>query len=579
MSKLIAAFSGKSQTFLDGDQVFTTAIKKHPVTGPLVITKQGVKGNEVANHKNALYAVNLDGYFYWQSELKVDNPWPLGHLGENLVFFGLSDEDLNIGDKLVLQGGEVILQVSGCRTPCRNLLWHLSMPTEFIPQFQSSGHTGFYLEVLKPGVVSLDSDVTLVKTEQNSIGVAALARFFMSPSPSVKELKRLLSVDGMGLQMRSMLTAMLNRQHSREFVSKGRWSDWLDVKVDKVTDESFQVKSFHLKPTEPYKELAGFLAGQFLSVRIERPGLSALTRCWSLSDYDEALNHYRISIKREANGRASNWMFDQIEAGDRLQISVPAGQFTLDRSHLAKPIVLLSAGIGITPMVAMLKSHATRLDKDLPTLLFIHSTADQASHVFHQEVEDVIAQHDMFHSFYFYTQAQPHENFQKNISLGRINQKVLERLLDGLGCWFAGKWVDINPDECLYYVCGPEFFIKDINQMLSSFSVSQDAIFFESFGPSSLSTSKPELPDAQVHFVESGKRAHWSPNNSQSLLELAEELGLNPTFSCRSGQCGLCRCPLKNGDVVYQTQPSFDHKPTEALLCCAVPDGDIKLEL
>jgi len=584
MSQLMAAFSGKAKTFYEGNQSFITAIQKQPVTGPLVITKHGLKGNEVANHKNALYAVNVDSYFHWQSELKLTIHWPLGHLGENLVFTGLNDEALNVGDKLILDEGEVVLEVSGCRTPCRNLLWHLGMPPEFIPRFQSSGHTGFYLEVLKPGVVALDCCVTLVKTEKNSISVAALARFFMLPKPSTAELKRLLSVEGLGLQMQSMLTAMLNRQHSNELVVKGRWLDWLDVKIHKVVNESKHVKSFYLKPKDPNKKLAGYLAGQFLSVRLkrERPTgekLTTLTRCWSLSDYDETLNQYRISIKREPNGRASNWMFDQIKVGDRLQIRTPAGQFVLDRSHLAKPVVLISAGIGITPMMAMLKSHAARFDIDLPTLLFIHSTTDKDSHVFHQEVEDVIKQHDMFQSFYFYTRAEPRDKLEKNITRGRLNQDLLAKMMSGLGCWFAGKWVDINPDECLYYVCGPEFFIKDINQMLLNLQVLQSSIFFESFGPSSLIANRPDLPDAQVHFVKSDKTAAWSASVSPSLLELAEEQGLNPAFSCRSGQCGLCKCPIKNGHVSYKTQPAFAHKSSEVLLCCAMPNGDLELDI
>ena len=161
----------------------------------------------------------------------------------------------------------------------------------------------------------------------------------------------------------------------------------------------------------------------------------------------------------------------------------------------------------------------------------------------------------------------------------RLDGAGLARLLEGIGCWFAEKWIELRPDECDYYLCGPEAFVQQVRLMLAELGVPPQAIFQESFGGGSGALEGLQLSAAEVRFQYSQCLAQWCQDDDLSLLELAERAGLNPEFSCRSGRCGLCRAPLLQGAVVYPRPPSVDVPSDEVLLCCALPQGDLVLGL
>jgi len=582
MIKLIEVFSGKTKSYSQEGVNFKTAIVKQSVQGDVQIDRAGIVGNEIANHKNALYAFTMENYCYWQENVEFDIPWTAGLLGENLLLSGISESEVFIGDFLHI--GEVVLQVSGCRTPCANLLWRLNASSEFLSKFQLSGHSGFYLEVIKTGSIRSGDIVIHKRSQANSISIKNLAKFFMDSTPTTEQLKQLINITGMGQQMLSMLTALLNSQVEKQLVRSNRWQGWKKFTIANIINESRETKSFYLTVKENIdndgNNVAGYKAGQFLTVKLQNDQGEELIRCWSISDSDEALMQYRVTIKRQSNGLASNLIHDHYKKGDSIEAMAPAGLFNLKRDDIAVPVILISAGVGITPMISMLKSHTKRLDKKLPTLYFIHSTKNANTHLFKEEVDAIVNQHDNIHRHYIYTRADQASRFKLDYQQkDRLDSDSLKGVLADIGCWFADKWIALQPNECHYYVCGPEKFIKATQQVLSNLDVEADDIFYESFEQTSAFNIMAEDVPANINFNLSQQNIVWQPETAMSLLEMAQEQNINTSFSCRSGQCGLCATKVNSGEVKYQIKPSVQVAENHVLLCCTTPVGDLDLEL
>lgn len=577
MALLLAIHSGKARTYVEDGVAFSTAICKQPVSGPVTIDKNGLVGNEVVSHKNALYAFCAENYDYWNQRLQPSEPWQYGTLGENLTLQGIDESAVNIGDLFKI--GSVVLQVSGCRAPCVNLLWRVQQPSSFLRPYQESGRSGIYLEVLETGVIQAGDGLQHIRCEQPSISVPELARFLLDSQPSAAELERLIAIPGMGQQMLSALVAARNLQIEKTLVQTNRWAGWKPLRVSEIVQESREIKSFYLTPADG-SGVAGYRAGQFLSLRLTLEDGQQLIRCWSISAYDEHLQRYRISIKREPQGLASRFMHDSLRVGDQLEAMAPSGHFSLKRGEVAVPVILLSAGVGITPMVSMLHSHLARQDKRLPTLYFIHSTQNAQTHAFAAEVAQLLAQHPQLRGHTVYT--RPDAGSVAGVdyqSSERLNGAALAAILDGIGCWFAEKWIELGAAECEYYLCGPDAFIQQTRLQLEELGVPPYAIFQESFSGGLGSLEGVQLPEASVSFSHSRRQAQWRQGEDLSLLELAEQAGLSPEFSCRSGRCGLCRVPLLHGEVLYPRPLSIELAPGEVLLCCSLPKGDVALAI
>ena len=578
MARLLAIHSGKAQIYVEDGVAFTTAICKQPVSGPVSIDKNGLVGNEVANHKNAVYAFCAENYDYWNQHLQLAEPWQYGTLGENLTLEGIDESAVHIGDLFKI--GTVLLQVSGCRAPCENLLWRVQQSSSFLRPYQQSGRSGIYLEVLETGVIQAGDGLQHIRCDQPSISVPELARFLLNSQPSADELERLTAIPGMGQQMLSALVAARNLQIEKTLVQTNRWSGWKPFVVSEIVQESRDIKSFYLTPEGGGTGVAGYRAGQFLSVRLTLKNGQQLVRCWSISVYDESLRRYRISIKREVRGQASIFMHDHLQLGDRLELLAPCGHFSLKRGEVAVPVILISAGVGITPMVSMLHAHLARQDKRLPSLYFIHSTQNAQTHAFAGEVAQLLAQHPQLRSHIVYTRPDTGSVAGRDYqSSERLNGAALEQILEGIGCWFSEKWIELGAADCEYYLCGPDEFVEQIRLQLDELGVPAYAIFHESFSGGLGSLDGVQLPEASVSFSHSQQQAQWRQDDDLSLLELAEQAGLNPEFSCRSGRCGLCRVPLLQGEVLYPRLPSIELAPGEVLLCCSLPKGDLVLAI
>ncbi|KXV10870.1 FAD-binding oxidoreductase [Caballeronia megalochromosomata] len=351
---------------------------------------------------------------------------------------------------------------------------------------------------------------------------------------------------------------------------------WRTFRVSKIVDESDTIRSFHLEPADgagivPHK------AGQHLPIRVTPPGdAKPLIRTYTLS-VAPSDGVYRISVKRD--GRVSTHLHETLKVGGIIEARAPAGDFTIDPFE-HRPAVLMAAGVGITPMLAMLRHivyEGLRKRRVRPVWMIVsaHSLANRA---FAREI-DALAQS----------------------AGGAVN--VIRVLSDTNGAQFERDYdvsgrIDLDLltsrlpfNDYDFYMCGPGAFMQTIYDGLRGLNVSDTRIHAEAFGPSALKRTadrgadvKPMVPAAiepvKIEFLKSGTSAQWKPGGG-TLLELAEASGLSPEFNCRGGTCGTCRTRIVHGAVSYESEPAFHVGDDEALICCAVPAADEsgKLEL
>lgn len=336
---------------------------------------------------------------------------------------------------------------------------------------------------------------------------------------------------------------------------------WRPFRVTRTVDESATIRSLHLAPADGIA-LIPHQAGQHLPIRVVLSGTDApVQRSYTLSTAP-ADGAYRISVKRE--GRVSRQLH-ALKEGDVLEVRAPAGRFTLDAAQ-RRTAVLLAAGVGITPLLAMLRHvvHEGARTRTLrPTWLF-QSARTLAERAFDGEIAALVQKSQggvhWVRVLSAPQDAEPGPDFDAE---GRIDMALLQATL---------PFGDHD-----FYLCGPPPFMQSVYDGLRGLGVADARIHAEAFGPASLQRSgsdRPTLPAAtqpvRLVFASSGKEARWKPSDG-SLLEVAEARGLAPAFGCRGGSCGSCSTRVLQGAVSYPTPPSFAVAEGAALVCCAVP--------
>jgi uncharacterized protein len=338
--------------------------------------------------------------------------------------------------------------------------------------------------------------------------------------------------------------------------------------VARTHKESETISSFYLTP-EDGKPLASYKPGQFLPIRLDIPGQDdAVNRTYTVS---EAANgrFYRLSIKREDNGIVSRFFHDHMKPGSSLEAMAPRGKFTLQKDS-NRPVVLLSGGVGITPMIAMLDHMLLEgvSSGKQRQINFIHGTENGREHAFGDHVRMLASQTDGLDVHIRY--AKPLDGDKAGVdfdSTGFIDKALLKSIL--------------SVDDYEVYLCGPPPFMQALYGALSELGIGEDRIHYESFGPAmvlkpseqaltSRVVDAPAKGPISVHFAKSKIKTEWRPENG-TLLELAESEGLNPAHSCRAGHCGTCATKLKCGDVDYLEEPTGAHESGEVLICCSTP--------
>jgi ferredoxin-NADP reductase len=311
-------------------------------------------------------------------------------------------------------------------------------------------------------------------------------------------------------------------------------------RVAEVTPESSAVCSFELVPLG--RRLPAHAPGQFVTVRS-----GGIVRSYSLSSIASG-RRLRLSVKREPGGHMSEHLHAEIDVGSTIEVAGPSGAFVLG-DHRTPPVVLISAGIGATPVLAMLQALAGSRRE----VWWIHGARNGREHPFRAEVRQLLAQ--LPNGFSHVRYSRPDARDVDYDATGRITPDVLRELP--------------LPADAEYRICGPADFVAALSADLDPARVRS-----ESFTPARPTVETREA--ATVAFSRSGVSARWEPG--QSLLELAEAHGVPATSGCRMGACHGCRAPVLKGSVSHDPEPFAAAPPGSALLCCAVPEGDVLID-
>jgi len=340
-------------------------------------------------------------------------------------------------------------------------------------------------------------------------------------------------------------------------------NEYAEHDVFAVQDEAEGIKSLYLRPADG-TEPAAHETGQFLPIRLTMPGQPPLLRTYTISDAGHQ-DFYRLTIKRE--GAASNYLHDHAVPGFKLEAAMPRGKFVLDQSS-DRPVVLISGGIGITPMMAIttfLLAEGRRTAK-FRTIHFFHCARNGRVHAFREYLREAASMHPSLSLHVSYSDPTTEDQLGTVYdSRGRLtSDAIMER---------------VNGQESDFYLCGPASFMQDMYSGLVDNGVPSQRIHYESFGsatvhkPAAVAIPRPGAVSgetASVQFAKSGVCVQWS-NASGTLLELAESAGLAPVFGCRSGICGTCAAHVSDGAVDYIEEPQAPCEPGEVLLCSSIP--------
>lgn len=353
------------------------------------------------------------------------------------------------------------------------------------------------------------------------------------------------------------------------------WNGYRKFVITRKQRECEGVWSFRLEPHDR-KPLPPFLPGQYLTFQLRVPGRDKpVVRCYSLSDAPQP-DHYRVTIKREGPppdrpelppGVASSFFCDVLKEGDIVDAKAPAGHFTLDLEK-DTPVVLISAGVGVTPLLCMANALAARGSKRECWFLF---GARNGTEFIHRDEIERLRQLGNFQVHVWFS--RPRSEDQKGRDYqheGRVTPDALRQLLPS------------NNYE--FFLCGPGPFMNAITEGLRAWGVPDSAVHFEAFGPATVKKAAPAAavavpagqPAPRVRFAKSGKECPWQAG--LSVLELAESLGIRIDAGCRAGSCGSCLVAIKEGSVEYLQKPEAQPEEGSCLTCICRPKSDLVLD-
>jgi len=355
----------------------------------------------------------------------------------------------------------------------------------------------------------------------------------------------------------------------------GAWEGLREFRVARREheDRSQSLCSFYLEPVDGMP-LPRFEPGQYLTLELPISADQTLTRCYSLSDGPDERG-YRISVKRVLSppsrpelprGACSNHLHDRLQIGDLIQARAPAGRFVIDPIPNV-PVVLIAAGVGITPALSMLRGGLAA-EPNLAVHLY-YGVRHGADHGFRKELEELARRHPNLRLHVVYSQPAPDDVAGQDYQhAGHVDLALLRRTLP------AGRH--------RFYVCGPAAMMASLIPALGQWGVPLDDIHHEAFGPASArSTLAPSRalalsasPPLEVMFRRSARTLVWDGTDA-NLLEFAERHAVSVESGCRVGSCGTCEVKLISGAVRYAETPDHEIADGHCLLCVGLPDGPL----
>ena len=587
MPRLLSVNVGLPRNIAWRGETVRTAVWKEPVQGRRMVRRLNIDGDkqgDLAGHggeQRAVFVYQMESYHYWERQLGR-NDFVFGQFGENFTIEGLSDEEVCIGDHYRI--GDALFEVTQPRVTCYRVGIRMNNP-QMPALLVAHRRPGFYLRVLQEGEVEAGDEIFKVAAGSERMTVAEIdGMLYLNDQPREK-LERALRIPALSPGWKMSFQALLEQAVRGETTGGNpglapasgpppAWQGFRLLQVSEMKRESNSVRSLVLVPADK-QPLAAALPGQFVILRL-KPGPDAppLLRNYSLSDAP-ATDHYRVSVKQEVNGAASTYVHTRVNVGDVLEVSAPRGSFTLQPD--TRPIVLLSAGVGATPVLAML--HALAAEATLREVWWLFGARNRDEHPFAQEARRLLQLLPHGHSYILYS--RPTQEDRQGLdfdAIGHLNITALK----GIGV----------PCDADFYLCGPAAFAQDLTRELTDWGVTREHIHTELFGPAAASTPglvsasrQPPHPPAGspgtgplVSFARSGLSVPWD-TKFQSLLELAEACDIQVRWSCRTGVCHSCESGLIEGLISYQPEPLDRPADGIVLICCSQPRDEVLLDL
>jgi ferredoxin-NADP reductase/MOSC domain-containing protein YiiM len=584
MAQLLSINVGLPRDIAWKSETVHTAIWKQPVQGRVAVRRLNVAGDgqgDLAGHggeHRAVMVYQMDAYHYWEAQLGRKD-FSFGQFGENFTVAGLPDDDVCIGDRYRI--GSALFEVTQPRVTCYRVGIRMAEPA-MAALLVSHHRPGFYLRVLQEGEVSAGDEILKVADGPERITVADIDALLYLPNPSRAKLEQSLRVPALSQGWKTSLKAIAEQKASEAGnpglkASSGpppAWPGFRTLRVARVDRDAANVVSLSFEQTDG-APLPAALPGQFLVLRLRTtPNGPMLLRNYSMSGVPGA-GTYRVSVKRQANGVVSSYLNDHVNPGDRLEVSAPRGGFIL-RSGDA-PVVLLSAGIGATPVLAML--HALSSAASRREVWWIYGARNRAEHPFAEESRGLLQ--TLLNSRSHIVDSKPDSGDAPGVdydSVGHVDTPLLDRM---------GVTRDAD-----FYLCGPPSFLKQPTEGLKTWGADSARIYQEVFGqeapitpgiaPSShppvhAPAGKPGI-GPQISFTRSGLTVPWDSRFS-SLLELAEACDVPVQWSCRTGVCHTCESALIGGTVRYDPDPLERPAAGNVLICCSTPSGEVEIDL
>jgi ferredoxin-NADP reductase/MOSC domain-containing protein YiiM len=572
--RLISVNVGRPRDIQWEGRTVRTAVWKNPVTGPVMVRQGNIDGDEQADKNGhggehrAVFVYQLDSYRYWAEHLRRDD-FEHGQFGENFTVEGLSDDEVCIGDRYRI--GEAIFEVTQPRVTCFRVGIRMNEPD--MPSLLVAHHRpGFYLRVLTEGTVQSGQVIERLANGPGQVSVADCDALLYLPHKSAQTLQRVLRIPALSAGWRGSFEAMTATPAA---TSAAAWDGFAPLRVAGIQRESDTITSFVLRPLSERAPTPRSEAGQYLTLRLQPDGESGppVIRSYSMSSV-AGEDGYRISVRRIHHGAGSSYLHQHIHEGDIVAVAAPRGDFVLRDGH--RPVVLLSAGVGATPMLAML--HALVERRDQRELWWVHGARDRSEHAFGSEVDELLRTLPHTHRLISYSNAEADETDSSDFDIvGRISGTNLRQ---------AGV-----PADADYYLCGPDAFMKALSAAIVAQGTPPQQIATELFGarstglpPGMTRGSAPHQPNPDhgtgptVSFTRSNLSVRWDPAH-RNLLELAEACDVPAGFGCRNGVCHACESEVLSGTVDYVTPPLEAPDDHRVLLCCAAPTSDLALEL
>jgi len=562
-----------------------TAVWKSPVLGRRMARKLNIDGDAQADleghggEQRAVFVYQMDSYHHWEQFLGR-NDFTFGQFGENFTVEGLLDDEVCIGDRYSI--GDAVFEVTQPRVTCYRVGIRMNEP-RMPALLVAHRRPGFYFRVLQEGKVGADDEMLKVADGPERVTVAGLDALLYLPGHSREQLEQALRIPALSRGWQSSFQAMLEQESDSKSVQGNAglaneeqaptWPGFKQMRAAQIRKESDSVTSFVFAPVDG-QPLPLFQPGQFVVLRLHvDPHTPPILRNYSLSDLPAA-DHFRISVKSELHGIGSSFLCNRVREGDVLDVSAPRGSFTLQPDK--DPVVLLSAGVGATPVMSML--HALAAEKSQRQVWWIYGARDRANHPFAEESRSLLTRLSLGRSYVVYS--KPDVTDQAGIDFdasGHIDTALLEKI-----------GVSRNSD---FYLCGPSSFLDNMRNGLRDWGVLAKNVHMEVFGalegitPGMARADRtPHLPAGppgtgpSVSFARSGLTAAWD-RRFGSLLELAEACDVPVRWSCRTGVCHTCMTGLIGGSVIYQPEPLESPVPGNVLVCCSRPDADLILDL